>query len=301
MKKFFRLFLVAALLPLFFACEKEPGIGQLPEPKPQTDLHKIPVEKALAELNTLLEAIDGPQTRSGTARRVESVKSLRAADLARATRTEKAEHTDIGDLVYIANFENGEGYAILGADDRIESVIAITEQGSLTPQQLTAAANGEYDGVEAPPVIPEVADYLLSNFGPPHFRDSVIGGTGSNISDLVMKEGRIEFLDRKGPYCQMKWGQDTPYNNSTPIAYRFGKHCVVGCVAVALGQIIATEYYNKYYARNMNPEPQILGGRTIHWDVIFREIKGTTILLGFPDIMIRERKLLIQWNALPIY
>lgn len=268
--KFFRLFLIAALMPLCFACEKESESREPPEPQTKTDLHKIPVEKALEELNTLLEAIDGPETRNGTARRVESVKSLRAADLARATRTKNAELPDIGDLVYIANFENGEGYAILGADDRIESVIAITEQGSLTPQQLAAAANGEYDGMEAPPVIPEVGDYLNAQFGGIHMYDSIKNPfpVGQTIY------GPWEYVNKHGPYCKMKWGQGAPYNCKTRQIN--GTHCKVGCVAVAIAQIAATNYYKKYYPTNLNPEPTNIGGQPIFWSEIFSTIRRFT-------------------------
>ena len=245
--KTIRFLLLALFAALLAACSNDPPADLPSDPRPDdppaaADPHKVPVEKALGELEELLQAIDGPETRSGGARRVASVD------------------------------QNGEGYAILGADDRIESVIAVTERGSLTPEQLAAAADGQYDGADAPPVVPEIGDYLIERIGGIHKYDSLIGGgTGSNIRDLVIKKGRTEFLDRKGPYCKMKWGQGAPYNLSTPV--HSGQHCMVGCVAVALGQIVATNYYDKYYPMNMNPDPQVLGGRTIHWDAIFKEIK----------------------------
>lgn len=269
--KFLRFLICAVLLPLFFACENEP-ITDDPQPAPSADQHKIPVEKALADLQSMLQVIDGAETRSGSARRVASVRTLRASDITKVTRAGSNTASDIGDLVYIANFENDEGYAILGADDRVTSVIAVTEQGNLTPEQLKAAANGEYDDMAMPPILPEVGYYL----GGLKIRDSLIsgvgggGGDGFNISDLILKEDITEFIDKKGPYCKMKWGQDAPYNNSCPV--KDGQSCLVGCVAVALGQIIATNYYDKYYPRNMNPEPKILGGRPIRWDIIFGEI-----------------------------
>ena len=277
--KTIRFLLLALFAALLAACSNDPPADLPSDPRPDdppaaADPHKVPVEKALGELEELLQAIDGPETRSGGARRVASVEALGASALARATRAgdDAAAAAEIGDLVYIANFQNGEGYAILGADDRIESVIAVTERGSLTPEQLAAAADGQYDGADAPPVVPEIGDYLIERIGGIHKYDSLIGGgTGSNIRDLVIKKGRTEFLDRKGPYCKMKWGQGAPYNLSTPV--HSGQHCMVGCVAVALGQIVATNYYDKYYPMNMNPDPQVLGGRTIHWDAIFKEIK----------------------------
>ena len=194
-----RLLSLALLAALLAACSQAPLSDALPEPPAPADPHKIPVEKALGELEELLRAIDGPETRSGGARRVASVEALGASALARATRAghDAAAAAEIGDLVYIANFQNGEGYAILGADDRIESVIAVTERGSLTPAQLAAAANGQYDGVEAPPVVPEIGDYLIERIGGIHKYDSL----ASIFPTYEVSYGPWEFADKKRTLC----------------------------------------------------------------------------------------------------
>lgn len=43
------------------------------------------------------------------------------------------------DLLYIVNFENEAGYAILGADDRLEPVYAVVDEGSLTTEEFRYA------------------------------------------------------------------------------------------------------------------------------------------------------------------
>ena len=116
----------------------------------------------------------------------------------------------------------------------------------------------------APPVVPEIGDYLIERIGGIHKYDSLKGVTMPE--HIKHTYGEWEVCEQKGPYCKMKWGQGAPYNLSTPV--HSGQHCMVGCVAVALGQIVATNYYDKYYPMNMNPDPQVLGGRTIHWDVV---------------------------------
>ena len=270
--KTIRFLLLALFAALLAACSQDPLSNALPEPPAPADPHKIPVEKALGELEELLRVIDAPETRSGGARRVASVEALGDSALARASRAgnDAAAAAEIGDLVYIANFQNGEGYAILGADDRIESVIAVTERGSLTPAQLAAAANGQYDGVEAPPVVPEIGDYLIERIGEIHKYDSLTSWIdGPTLVDKTY--GAWYAVSQKGPYCKMKWGQDAPYNMKTPV--KDGQNCVVGCVAVALGQIVATNYYNKYYPGNTSPEPSTFGGQSINWSEIFNAIK----------------------------
>lgn len=63
------------------------------------------------------------------------------------------------EIVYIVNFENNEGYAVLAADDRLASVIAITETGNLTPEEFVAVAQGPYSHDEVLPIRPEVVAY----------------------------------------------------------------------------------------------------------------------------------------------
>ena len=81
-----RLLSLALLAALLAACSQATLSDALPEPPAPADPHKVPVAVALAELNSLLEAIDGPETRSGGARRVASVEALGDSALARATR-----------------------------------------------------------------------------------------------------------------------------------------------------------------------------------------------------------------------
>ena len=53
------------------------------------------------------------------------------------TRSEAT--ADVEDLLYIVNFENEAGYAILGADDRLEPVYAVVDEGSLTTEEFRYA------------------------------------------------------------------------------------------------------------------------------------------------------------------
>ncbi|MCM1138903.1 MAG: Spi family protease inhibitor [Duncaniella sp.] len=56
-----------------------------------------------------------------------------------SSRSADAEN---GDIVYVANFANEQGYAILAADDRIsEKVIAVTESGNMNPQIMRSSGN----------------------------------------------------------------------------------------------------------------------------------------------------------------
>ncbi|MEG0498577.1 MAG: Spi family protease inhibitor, partial [Alistipes sp.] len=170
--KHFSIFSFLAAFLLCFSCTTEQVEPNLTKPDP-TPEHHVAVETALADLNALLIDLDGGGTRSGGTRTVANVATVRTSELGMATRS---ADPSVEELVYIANFENNAGYAILGADDRLESVIAITEQGNLTSTQFAAAARGEYDHVAEPPVLPEVATYALGLGG--NIGGGGIGGGG---------------------------------------------------------------------------------------------------------------------------
>lgn len=68
-----------------------------------------------------------------------------------------------------------------------------------------------------------------------------------------------------------KWGQGYPLNLYTPEVD--GRHCPLGCVALATGQIIAANYFDRYYWTETKPEVQILGGFPIQWNSIFNSIR----------------------------
>ena len=53
------------------------------------------------------------------------------------------------ELLYIVNFEDEAGYAILGADDRLEPVYAVVDEGSLTTEDFRYAVTVTPEQAEA--------------------------------------------------------------------------------------------------------------------------------------------------------
>ena len=144
--KHFRLFSLFFGCWLLASCTADPGTepGPFGENPPTAEKpHAVPVEQALEELQSVLEEIDipaedGAVTRSGGIRRVKNVTTVSPEVLSPGgTRSEAT--ADVEDLLYIVNFENEAGYAILGADDRLEPVYAVVDEGSLTTEEFRYA------------------------------------------------------------------------------------------------------------------------------------------------------------------
>ncbi len=282
MKKFLHwLFFIAIAISVSCTTERDDAT---PNPDPQeASGHKVSAEQALADLNALLPQLDGA-TRAG-GRSVAGLHTVHSAQLLPATRGEAAV-PDLEDLVYIANFEDGAGYAVLAADDRLPSILAIVDEGSLSPAQLVETARGEYDDPSKAPVAPGVVQYLLG-FGsgkiaplyiggdkPPVVTDSTKLPTGPRYVYGAWKKtaGRL-------PIIQTKWGQWKPFNQ---FVSREHLACPVGCNAVATGQMIATMLYNR--GRNISS----IGNRTVNWSnmdtVLNRAYKGSMRTFESSDI-----------------
>lgn len=270
----------AAAVWLLLACTHDPSCDVSPASAPDPDDHRVTQQAALAELDAVLAAIDEPATRGTSPRTVRSVATVKGSDFGRAA-TRTGEGTSVEELVYIANFDDGRGYAILGADDRLPSVLAVTECGSLTAAEFAAVARGEYDDQEVPPVFPGIVAYTLGLGG----GDGLGGGNGNlpfNPGDIntgdgypairYTQYGEWEQVSKKGPYLMMKWGQGLPYKMFTPEIN--GKHCPVGCVAVAVGQIAAANKYHQHINRVVvGPIDNKIEGYYVDWLLLFEQFR----------------------------
>lgn len=98
--------------------------------------HAITVEQALASLSSYFSEGNSETSRGIKMPLVADIYSVKSHRFAKS-RT----NADFEDIVYVANFANEQGYAILAADDRIsEKVIAVTEDGSMDPQIMRSAS-----------------------------------------------------------------------------------------------------------------------------------------------------------------
>ena len=204
----------------------------------------IPIQEALSDLRQQLGAMRN-STRSA-AFDAETIAVLRRSDFGAATRSDAAEGGD--SLAYIVNFANG-GYAILGADPHLPSVVAIVGKGEMTPEKLVAAKRNVDSGeqVDTPTYVDAlVADYILRSADDPTPAARISG-------DWVIKEHQPSFV-------KTKWGQNGIY----------GKYCVsddgekvgAGCIAIAFSQILA--YNHATFGRG----PRSITGMPLDWTKI---------------------------------
>lgn len=126
-----------------------PVKGKQTEPERTVSDYSISPEQALANLDAFMEG-DEELTRSHGEVSVKNIFPVKYSTV--ATRAEKSEN-ECDNLIYVANFEDNAGYALLAADERIpDKVIAVTEEGNLDQETVNRIAG---IGTSNKPLYPE--------------------------------------------------------------------------------------------------------------------------------------------------
>ena len=160
-------------------------------------------------------------TRSGRPR------SISADDVQYIVSTSSTRSTNTPDtLMYVFNYEDNAGFAVVAANRTAEGLIAVTEQGNyiVGEESENAGFNLYMDMAEA---------YLLG------FDDRVEIDTTTGFDVIMEYRGETirDTLADYGPYLSVQWGQGDPYNlyAYTDDGYRIW----AGCLATAAAQIMS--------------------------------------------------------------
>lgn len=228
----------------------------------------ISPEEALSNLETLLSDMF-PATKLGLSDYNVDELSVYGGV---ATKSGSAQLPDT--TVYILNFADSAGFAVMAAQSCMTTpVMCVTESGSLTVSDLEEAFQIIEDdslnisvGEDFVPVL--LATSILNQMSNP-VPDT--GGGGEGDGNGGNGDGNIPTIDQPvggggdpfapstfsyrvkkkiGPLLETKWTQSSPFND-----FR-SDEAPAGCVAIAVGQILA---YNEYGSA---------GGRSFDWDLL---------------------------------
>ncbi|MBS6652203.1 C10 family peptidase [Alistipes putredinis] len=270
---------------LLVGCTADPGAEPGPpgeNPPAAENPHAVPVEQALEELQSVLKEIDTPTedgaaTRSGGIRRVKSVTTVSPEALnPGGTRSETT--TDVEELLYIVNFENEAGYAILGADDRLEPVYAVVDEGSLTTEDFRYAVTvtpeqAEADGELVFP-LQIIAQAAANGIGGPVTDIGTQGPEGwKPLPTLIRTEtGPVTNYHHLPPQIpiNLKLHQGYPCNALCPV--KNGTRCKAGCTAIAIAQVLIANYINN------NSIVGSIQETPINWSLIQKAIEKPSLL-----------------------
>lgn len=227
MKKFY--FVLAMVAVAVTSCQKDVVYNDIPSQnttiEESVSSYAISEEEAIKRLEAELTVLYGEDTRA-CQRKISKIEPVRFDNVS-MTRS-----SDIENLLYIVEFEDGEGSAIIGADERVEDVFAVLEEGVITVEDFNNAANGvNYDnlptylaGLIAEEAIEQVQTSSVIVLPP--------------VSDLAYSYFEYENVLSESSECLLKskWGQGYPYNM---MCYNDeGQVCYAGCVTICAAQVL---------------------------------------------------------------
>lgn len=206
----------------------------------------------------------GDATRGVEGRKVKSVSVVNDVLTSRA-----ASDNGISKSLYIVNYENEKGFAVVASDKRLQPIYAVSDSGSLNIRDtienkgLALFFSGvQYDMARTSSNSPTIA------VGPNN-QNYVYG---AQVSPLISSNTR-------------KWGQDNPYNKYCPLVS--GERSFVGCAPVACAIIMSyymwpkkiTDFSSGFYDMNLPWRSMKNGGANDKVAFLFSEL-GTQKLLN---------------------
>lgn len=177
--------LFVLLTILLYGCNDE-----LPQITPEVESaekakiisHGIPKEQALENLRDFLEVFNQGETTRGNDNTTPIFKSVEVIRKSNITRSVAQNAPNVDSLIYIVNFENNEGYAILAADDRISSpLIFLGDTGNIPGESFIPNLPPNYQR----PIFPE---YPLTGPGTFYIDNDTVG-------DLFMNPNTFDLYD----------------------------------------------------------------------------------------------------------
>ena len=251
---------LSAIFILLASCSNE-----LVEPEKSSTDHlqkstRVDMKTALDRAEKMFAKIEGGKTRS---RSVGNIQYLHVSSLTRS-------NGDFDSLYYLINYENNGGFAITGADTRLDEIYAIGEEGNLTESDMLENPGLQYFF----DTLPDNDDLAL-----------MYGNQFPNDSTLILLPPinlgeDINISTKKGPYINInvsKWDQEDPFNVECPIEN--GSRCYAGCVPVAAAILMSYHewphnYKDKAYDWNAIKNATVQNGQIISSNIpnLIREL-----------------------------
>ena len=228
-----------------------------------TQSTKISKEQALKNLYSELKLIDGATRADGTSREVKSIKPLVGA-------VTRSGNTLDNDLLYIVEFGEGQGSAVVSADTRLEPVIAVLDSDVLTAEDF---ANEDMEDISAY-MASRIEDY--ATFASRLTPIPLLPAPGHSVRDTI-------YRVHVHPLLTTKWDRGFPYNGQGILDENPTN---LQSWVVAVAQIL--KYYNA---------PASINNLAINWNLLdYVENKG--VLSGNLSAYGEVRRLMAQLAAI---
>ncbi|WP_300897277.1 C10 family peptidase [uncultured Alistipes sp.] len=238
------LFSLSFFLVFLFGCREKESV-EISDTESTKNQYEMTLQEARAEVENLLVQIDGETRADGKVRKIVNCHRIVEKGF---TRTVESVCDDEC-VVYVFNFENEEGYALVLGDKRIYSpVLIMTDKGYLDSN--TKVSNPgliNYLAMAEAYRKHELAEYEKNRVSQ-HISDTRID---INYSEWVW-DGDWYVKELLGKRTYLNWHQGKPFNDNIPMID--GKRPPLGCTATATMLLMAWYQY-----------PQVYNGHRFNW------------------------------------
>lgn len=246
-----KLHLIALYAMIVSGCAKEPMPDQSEPPDEGRTKSRYLSMDSLQTLAVSLPELfaDGPATRSGEKTMIADIAPM--SDFVRGAATRSGDGIDdakVTENIYVVNYANDEGFAILSADTLMETILAYSDQGNIT------------DTMDNPGV------HMFMEMLPVYATLRIDPDIWDSLPDEQKYPAQTEIFDRReystlGPYIgRCKWSQGPPLNNTIgkdlPELLQWNcsassnKKPPLGCVAVAMLNIMTANCHPASFTDN---------------------------------------------------
>lgn len=254
------------LWTILLSCAYDDNVVPLPETSMPASPYEVSSEEALQSLEAVLHEIDKVDaTRSEQSRKPVAITSVKAMDIIPNTRSN--DIPDLDNLFYLVSFGKGDGSAVLGADRRVDRIIAILDETNLSTKDFASATRS--------------SDMLTGEDSLRRFLiDIMVDAAMSQIQEANSIGGPVGGLDNPKrftinefitdntvcpPCLKTKWHQRSPFNDAAPLKSTGIGHCPAGCSPIAVAQFL---FYHKW------PYNNTWDNTLFNWELIGQHVYG---------------------------
>lgn len=218
----------------------------------------VPIETALEKLYAFMDSTNLAFTKSGNSRIIENVETH---------YSKNKSYTKSGEIIpdsYIVNFTQNEGFAVLGANTAVTSIVAVSEQGNLESGfldidfddiQYTEDIDGNIIDLDTLNLYSEeYGDYYVMRMAKEKaiiqecLSNGIAAGSGSSTSSTVRYATTgigYSYFNHSTNWAQGKWDERGVYNRYCykVKAIKGKKYVLAGCSTTAMATIVA---FNEY-------------------------------------------------------
>lgn len=236
---------------MLFACTNE-GLEDIANtPSKTVTSYKVTPEEAQDIVQGFVEEMECNALTRGLNVEIANVDVLRKSAI--QTRIGETETPiDLDTLMYVVNFANDNGFALVAADKRTEPIFALVDEGNFNFDQLEREENDMFLTFIDDAIYMELED--IKNF------------KGDNVLTKVTSKGWT-INTQYAPILKTKWGQGDKEDD--PDSY--GRYCpnkVTGCTVIAAAQILSHYQTPGQVSWSYNG---IGGGAVLHWPQIISD------------------------------